>query len=157
MSKVTGVEDELLDNVLAYLSLEQRQDEESLNDRWVQVLHVDAPGEIRAALEPYGYYNVEVESSLEQVDGEWVARYAIDPGEKVRIRKLDMRFIGEGADRPELATAIGASPLKQGDPLDHQVYDAAKAGPGQCGRGAGLRPGHCVGGERQGRSREQQR
>ena len=48
--EVTGVEDELLDNVLAYLSLEQRQDEESLNERWVRILHQDAPSEIRAAL-----------------------------------------------------------------------------------------------------------
>ena len=125
--EVTGVEDELLDNVLAYLSLEQRQDEESLNERWVRILHQDAPGEIRAALEPFGFYNVEVDSSLEQVDGSWIARYTVTPGEQVRIRELDMRYIGEGADMAELAEALRATPLMQGNTLDHQLYEAAKS------------------------------
>jgi translocation and assembly module TamA len=125
--KVVGVEGELRDNVRAYLSLEQRKSEDSLTDRWVKILHGDAPDEIRAALAPFGYYNVQVDSSLEQVEGKWLARYDIVPGEPVRVTDLDLRYLGEGAQMPELATALTAFPLQPGDVLDDQRYESGKS------------------------------
>ena len=45
--KVKGVQGEQLDNVRAYLTLQQRKSDKSLTERWLQLLHDDAPAEIR--------------------------------------------------------------------------------------------------------------
>ena len=124
---IEGVEGELLENVQAYLSLQQRKSEKSLTERWVKILHEDAPFEIRAALEPFGYYNVEIEDSLKQVDGAWTARYKIDLGKPVHVSSLDLRYLGEGARAKELTAAIRSFPLKIGDVMDHKRYESARA------------------------------
>ena len=124
---VEGVSGEMLHNVRAHLSLEQRKGEETLTDRWVKILHRDAPEEIRSALASYGYYNVGVDSALEQVDGQWRVRYDIALGEPVRIADIDLRYLGAGAEELALVGALEAFPLQSGDVLDHQVYENGKA------------------------------
>ncbi len=126
--KVRGVKGELLNNVRAYLSLQQRKSDESLTARWVQLLHDDAPTEIRTALEPFGYYNVEVQGTLEQIDGRWLASYQVTLGEPVRVAIIDLQYTGEGADAAELAMAVQSFPLGIGDSLDHLAYENAKSG-----------------------------
>ncbi len=125
--QVRGVKGEKLANVRAFLSIEQRKSEKSLTERWLRLLHEDAPAEIKSALEPFGYYNVTVTSSLEPVNGSWTARYEITPGEPVRISHVDLLYTGEGAGAGELALAIQSFPLKNGDILDHLVYENGKS------------------------------
>jgi translocation and assembly module TamA len=124
---ISGVKGAQLDNVRAHISLLQRQQDEELSDRWVRLLHEDAPGEIRAALEPFGYYNVEVRSNLERRDGRWVASYKIKRGEPVRVSSLELKYIGDGADMPKLVAKLEKSRLNVGDRLDHERYESAKA------------------------------
>ena len=124
---VDGVTGAMRDNVLAYLSLEQRKSEEELSDRWVKILHRDADDEIRAALAPFGYYNVVVEGSLEQKSGKWHARYTIDPGDPVIVEEVDVRYQGDGAQMPELEQALAKFSVKPGDQLDDEQYEKAKA------------------------------
>jgi translocation and assembly module TamA len=124
---ITGVKGAQLENVRAHISLLQRQDEEELSDRWVRLLHEDAAREIRRALEPFGYYNVEVRSELEQEDGRWLASYTIERGEPVRISSLDLKYTGDGADMPKLVKKLDKFRLKVGDRLNHERYENAKA------------------------------
>ena len=124
--RISGVRGELLNNVRAHLSIERRKSEKTLKARWVQVLHKDAPDEIRAALEPFGYYNVQINSSLDLISGRWIAHYEIDPGKPVRISSLDLRFLGEGAGTESLEEAVKSIPLKIGDILDHARYEQAR-------------------------------
>jgi len=125
--QIEGVEGELLANVRAHLSLEQRKADKTLTDRWVRILHGDAPDEIRAALEPFGYYHAAVEGDLKQVGDKWQATYRIVPGDPVRVLSMDLRFVGPGAGVERLQAAIAAFPLKNGDVLDHQRYEEGKA------------------------------
>ncbi len=124
--EIQGVKDELLDNVRAYLSLERRKSEDNLTERWVALLHEDAPEEIRAALEPFGYYNVEISDSLVEQEGKWTARYDIVPGNQVLISAVDLCFLGQGADEAKLKEALNDFPLKIGDALDHQQYEKGR-------------------------------
>lgn len=125
--RITGVEGPLLDNVRAHLSLEQRKADKTLTERWVRILHGDAPAEIRAALEPFGYYNVAVEGELKRDGDKWQASYSIATGEPVRVRSLQLRYVGAGAGEPELQKELEAFPLQRGDVLDHQRYEQGKA------------------------------
>ena len=123
---VDGVDKPLHKNVLLHLSIEQQKDEPDLTPGRVRALHVRAPDEIRAALQPFGYYRPRIESSLTTVDDGWHARYRIDPGPRMAVTTLDLRITGEGASDPEFVRLRAALPIKPGAPLDHAQYEDAK-------------------------------
>lgn len=126
--EVTGIEDKLLNNAKAYLEIRAKKDEPNLTNAWIQYLHEQAPEEIRKSLEPFGYYNVLVDSSLEQDDkGTWIATYAVTAGQQVTYTQVDVRWLGAGAEEPELQEMIETFPLKVGDPVLHSAFDQAKS------------------------------
>jgi translocation and assembly module TamA len=126
MVSIQGVEGELLQNVQSYLKLYQKRNDPRLNDLWIRHLHERAGDQIRKALQPFGYYNPVVHASLEKKEGRWLAVYRIQPGPPTKIDRLDLQWLGQGAGEPVLKAALEAFPLKQGDVLDHQRYEAAK-------------------------------
>lgn len=124
--EVVGVEDELRDNVLQFLSLERNRGEPELSDAMVERLHARAPNEIRAALKPFGYYTPTVESLLEPTDKGWSARYTIDPGEPTRLVAFDVAFEGPGKDDPAFRSTLVDSPLRMGAVARHDRYELLK-------------------------------
>lgn len=124
---VEGVEGELRRNVLAYMSLYRERHHPYLNRTMARRLFAKAEGEIRAALQPFGYYRPEVESELDTRDPDhWRARFRIDPGPPLPVARLDVRLTGEGAGDPALRRALRKLPLKPGDRFDHRRYEALK-------------------------------
>ena len=125
--EIQGLEGELLDNARAYLSLYQKREDPRLSRLWIERLHAKAAKEIERALQPFGYYNAQVHASLEQTgENRWLARYRVTPGPQVKIRKLDIRWQGEGAEEPSLQKALADFPLAPGDPLIHARYEKGK-------------------------------
>jgi translocation and assembly module TamA len=123
---VEGVTGELLQNVRAFLSIERERKQPVISERRVRRAHAQAPEEIRRALQPFGYYRPRIEAELQHSEGVWVARYAIEPGPPVRIRALDLRIIGAGAEDPEFELLRDRFPIRQGDVLEHERYELAK-------------------------------
>jgi translocation and assembly module TamA len=123
---VDGIDKTLHKNVLLHLSIEQQKNEPDLTPGRVRALHTRAPDEIRAALQPFGYYRPRIGSSLVPVDGNWNAQYHIDPGPRMAVTTLDLRITGEGATDPEFVKLRAALPIKPGAPLDHAQYEDAK-------------------------------
>jgi len=114
-------------NVEHFLDIERRKKDDDLTAAWIRRLHERAPEQIRAALVPFGFYNVEIDASLEETgEGEWGAVYRVDPGEATIISEVNLRWTGPGKDEPLLRLAIEAFPLAPGDVLDHSVYDSGK-------------------------------
>lgn len=125
--QITGIEDDLLKNAKAYLEIEAKKDMPNLSEAWIQHLHKQAVEEIQHSLEPFGYYNVLVDSSLEQDEkGTWVAAYAVKPGTQTKITKIDIVWLGGGAEEPELQKMIAEIPLKTGAAVLHSDFDKAK-------------------------------
>jgi translocation and assembly module TamA len=125
--RIEGLEGDMLKNAEAYVELYQRRDDEDLSARWRKKLFEDGPQEIREALQPFGYYNAGVESSLTEEEGEWEARYAVDLGPPVRVVETDIQWLGDGAEKQELVQAIPNFPLKIGDTFVHKIYEDGKA------------------------------
>jgi translocation and assembly module TamA len=121
--RIEGVEEELETNVRAYLSLEQERSHAGLTASRVRLLHKRAEAEIQQALQPFGYFEPIIESSLTEEDGEFEARYRIDPGRQVVLEAVDYRVTGEGAQEPGLLVDF---PLGEGDGLDLARYEQAK-------------------------------
>jgi len=123
---ITGVTGELLDNVRADLDIYQQREHPLLSDALIQRLHERADGEIRSALEPFGYYRPRVDGALVRTEAGWRAQYTIDPGEPMRLTDIVIALEGEGAADAALERWRADYPLRKGDVLLHKAYDDAK-------------------------------
>ncbi|WP_210395255.1 autotransporter assembly complex protein TamA [Motiliproteus sediminis] len=123
---ITGVDGELSRNVSAYLTISQMSGTD-LSDARVQYLHRRSEREVRQALEPYGYYQVEIDSSLQQSAEGWRARYHITPGPQVKIAHIDLRVTGDGAEDAAFRALELAPGISVAEPLIHEQYQALKS------------------------------
>ncbi len=126
--EIRGVEDGPADNVRAFLGIAQHEfpEEGEIDAAIVRRLHRRAPGQIRRALEPFGYYRAQIESSLERTEGGWRAVYEIRPGEPVRLTAVTVRVEGAARDDPAFETLLAQLPLAEGGQLSHADYETAK-------------------------------
>ncbi|MDZ7749576.1 MAG: autotransporter assembly complex family protein [Halofilum sp. (in: g-proteobacteria)] len=125
---IVGIEGALRDNVRAFLGIVQytpRGDAEA-DAAMVRRLHARAPGEIRNALQPFGYYDPEIRARLERSDDGWRARYEVDPGTPVRLDEVTLRVTGAAADDPAFDERVAELPLAAGQQLNHADYETAK-------------------------------
>lgn len=127
--EVRGIEDAThRNNVLSALSLEQLEGSRrtGLSEGRLSHLMRSAPGEVRRALEPYGYYDTEVEVSSQRQDDRVTVLIEVDQGEPVRVRRRIARINGEATQDPALAPPLVGLEPREGDVLDHRRYEAGK-------------------------------
>jgi translocation and assembly module TamA len=127
--EITGLEHPLRENVRAYLSIAEGEDEQDgaeIPDETVQRLHMHANGEIRQALRPFGYYSPRIQTKLERKDDGWLARYHIDAGPPTIVRQVEIRVEGEGRQEAAVQEALSSVKLKEGERLEHGQYKEAK-------------------------------
>ena len=138
--KITGIEDELLDNVTAQLGIAQLvtqttliplptvgEPETEVTEASVRSLHRAAPAEIRKALQPFGYYSPIIKSSLERADNRWLASYQIDPDEPTLVEDVELGIQGDGQDNADLRKVLESTQLATGQRLQHGHYEETKA------------------------------
>ncbi len=133
--EVSGVRGKLRDNVMAHLTLAATACDAP---SWrVRRLTRKADPEIREALEAYGYYNptIRIDSSVKS--GCWLVNIGIEPGEPVRLRKVDVAVTGEAAGDREFQRLLRSGQLAPGDQLDHADYERLKKALGDLARQRG--------------------
>src|SRR5688572_8405438 len=140
--EVTGLTEELENNVLAYLSIvdlgeQGAEASQPLAESNVRRLHGAARTEIERALKPFGYYEPAIRSQLQRVEMDWIARYDVDPGAPTVVDGVEIRAVGEGSEEPPVRAALAAAAFAAGDPLRHARYEAAKTQLFEAARGAG--------------------
>jgi translocation and assembly module TamA len=110
------------------LELQQYVDR-SLSPSQANRLLAKANEEIAAALQPYGYYHVEVESDLARgaQEGDYRATFRVRLGEPVTIANARIAVEGSASELPQIQRAIGAFHPRVGERLEHGVYEASKA------------------------------
>ncbi|MBX3703503.1 MAG: BamA/TamA family outer membrane protein [Steroidobacteraceae bacterium] len=123
---IEGVEAALLDNVVALLSLKRLQRSPDLDDEMVGRLAQRAPGEVRAALRPFGHYEPTVDTAVSRREGGWRVRIRIEPGPPVVLVEQDVEIAGSGREEPFLRAALARSTLRTGERLSHAAYDQLK-------------------------------
>ncbi len=123
--KFTGIEGELRDNARAFLSLLKKATEPSAAQisRW----HRLAGSEISRSLQPFGYYNVTVESDLSETSsGNWNATYHVTPGPRSRWRQVEVNVRGEGEADEFIKSLLRDSTVRRDAFVDHQKYTQFK-------------------------------
>jgi len=126
---IKGLEGEELKNVQAVLALPPGLVREGQVDRlWLDRFERQVPERVRSALEPFGYYNAEVKTSLDtREEGLFLLRVRVETGEPVRVTSVKAEIRGPGAYEKKLRDLIKTFPLKEGDILRHDKYEATKA------------------------------
>lgn len=122
--EIEGVQGDLLENIRAHLSLQRPPP--SLTEEGIRRLYLQAPKEIKEALQALGHYHPQIRPALTRGDDGWVARFTIDPGPPVRIQTVDVGVTGEGAADPAFQAVLDRNPLKPGAVLNHGLYEETK-------------------------------
>jgi translocation and assembly module TamA len=125
---VTGIEGDALKNVRETLDLPAGLVREGTVDRrWLERFAKQAEEKTRTALEPFGYYHAHVAVTVEPSGERYRLRVEVAPGEPVRLAEVTVAVVGPGNEEKPLHRQVAMFPLKKGDVLLHQKYEAAKA------------------------------
>ena len=127
--RVEGVDDELLDNVDASLTIRGYESDETLSERQIERLSEQAVAEAATALRPFGYYNANVQYVLTPPgggNGDWKVLLDIAPGPPVRVREVNVQVTGPGADLRAFTRWRSNYPLTEGDVLRQAQWSEAK-------------------------------
>lgn len=122
---VDGVDDPLKAAVISAAELSQYASRE-VSDAQVRRLYERAPGQVKSALQPYGYYDATVAGDLQQVGKDWRVTLHVKPGEPVKVTSVDVQLDDAAAKIAPLRRATRAIERLKGKPLDHGAYDAAR-------------------------------
>ncbi|MEO7072678.1 MAG: autotransporter assembly complex family protein, partial [Rhodanobacter sp.] len=92
----------------------------------VRRLYQAAPDQVRAALEPYGYYEAQTTGALQQQGDDWLVTLHVRAGEPVRVTAVEIALDKDAAIVPPVRRARRVIERLQGQTLNHGTYDAAR-------------------------------
>lgn len=124
---VRGVDGLERQNIEARLAILAYANEGGDDEAEVRRLHRRAEGDIRNALEAYGYYGPTVRGRLAGAKRSWEAVYDIEPGEPTRLGDVVVEVTGEGREFPAIAQTLADHTLRSGARLQHAAYEGVKA------------------------------
>lgn len=127
--RVRGLSASQAANVRAQVGLFQldEADREDVGRGRMALLLRRAPAEVRRALEPFGYYAVDVDVQVDESAAGLAVRLNVQRGPPVRVREVDVVIEGPAADDARVAAAIAGFRPRVGDLMNHGRYEGGKA------------------------------
>lgn len=124
---INGIEDPILESARANLELMQYQ-ERDVSAAEVRRLFDRGKEQIERSLEPFGYYNSQVEGRLERPEpGKFQAIYHVKVGEPVIVQQQRVEVSPDAATQIEsVQLALERFEPKHGQRLDHGAYERSK-------------------------------
>jgi translocation and assembly module TamA len=123
---ITGVDGAPQANIEARLSITRYRERDDLDEDTIRRLSNRIIDEVKAAMNPFGYKEPKVSETHRMAGRDWIFDIHVEPGEPVRIRKLDVGITGPGANDPIFDTVRNQTALKTGARLSHESYEAVK-------------------------------
>ena len=123
--EITGAEGALLENLRQGVSLAAESCEAPA---WrVRSLLKRADRELQRAARALGHYRLQVaEKSLQREGDCWQARIQVQPGEVVRIGRMELQISGDAERDPVFSRIVQRPSLQPGRPLNHGEYERLK-------------------------------
>jgi translocation and assembly module TamA len=85
-----------------------------------------APDEIRAALEPYGYYDTTIVPDIQRNGDAVSVHFAVRLGEPVHVASSTVAMNGQAREDAKVMSTLDGFKPKVGQVLDHRLYEASK-------------------------------
>ncbi len=123
---IEGIEGDARANIEARLSVERYRDRDDLDEDTARRLFNRIDGEVKDALRPFGYYEPVVKSDFHAEGKVWHFDIQIEPGIPVRIRELNIRIEGPGADDAAFDPVRKQTLIRSGMVLHHSDYEKVK-------------------------------
>jgi translocation and assembly module TamA len=112
------------------LNLERWQNDPQMTPEQLRRLADEAVREARELAATEGYFSPRVEVTIEEGAQPWTVRLVLEPGERVRVGDIDLRFSGPAVEDPQSAAIFkrvrDTWPLRRGEPFRQADWDAAK-------------------------------
>ncbi|GAB5452537.1 MAG: autotransporter assembly complex family protein [Halioglobus sp.] len=115
--EVSGLDGALLQNAKAWLGDAPDTDRERQN------FIASARKRVASSLRALGYYDPLIEIKVERTDPQWTLRIAVQPGEPVRLRNIDLRVTGAASSDAAFNQLLAEPGFARGDPLHHGHYE----------------------------------
>jgi translocation and assembly module TamA len=128
---ITGITDaDALHNARQSLSLLRSGTANSANvsEERLSFLLRKAPEEIRAALEPYGYYDTTIKPDVQRNGDAISVHLAVQLGEPVHVASSKVAMNGPAHDDAKVTNKVDGFKPQVGQVLDHRLYEASKNG-----------------------------
>jgi translocation and assembly module TamA len=127
-TKILGIEDKAMRlNALRAIELRALKRKEAATEAQIRRLFRRAPKQIATSLEPYGYYQAGVKSSLALQGDKYLANFTVDVGPRTVLEAVNFKLDGPAELDERVNRAWRKIALKVGEPLDHTRYEAAKS------------------------------
>lgn len=123
---VTGVQAPAYGNVSSMLQNQQGLLTYPLTPAEIKRFYELAPEAIEKALQPFGYFEPQITSSIQERQHTWLTHFTITPGPQMLVTSLDFQVNGDGANDKAFQKLIRNFPIKVGSPLNINLYNAAK-------------------------------
>lgn len=120
---ISGVSKPIEENIRASLSVLHETPEEETSQEQIEQR---SKHEILTALQPFGYYEATVQSTVDVQPGKINATFNITLGEPVRIHAIHFNIVGDGEHDAKLNGLLSLFPLKINDIFVHEVYEQGK-------------------------------
>jgi translocation and assembly module TamA len=124
---ITGVSDELANNIRAFLSLTRYADRDDITPDTMARLQRRIPLETRRALEPLGYYEPAVDFAVTPEGNDWKVSIAVVAGPEVLLSDVEVSVTGDGSNNPEMEKLLARRDLRPGSRLNHGTYEQVKS------------------------------
>ena len=124
--KINGITGPVANNVEKRLAIIQRFAGPELTASEIESFYAEGPEAIRQAMQPYGYFQVQVHNHLQHQRDTWIAIYDIVPGPVVKIKQVDVEISGAGKTHSVFQNFLAHFPIKSGDALNTEKYEAVK-------------------------------
>lgn len=122
---------ELEDLLKSHLDMMKWRDNPRMNPAEWQRLYSIAPQNIKDLLSTVGYFSPQIDSSLSNQNGVYIAKFTVDPSQPVLIKSVDIQFTGgiaeQSADiKPNMRRLREHWLLKSGAQFHQGNWDLAK-------------------------------
>lgn len=119
---VDGVDDTLKNAVTASVELSQYAARD-VSDAQARRLYERAPDQVKAALQPYGYYEATTTGDIQQIGKDWKVTLHVTAGEPVKITTVNLTMDKQAATIAPIRRAMRALEKLKDQPLNDGAYD----------------------------------
>lgn len=122
---VDGVDDPLKTAVASGVDVAAYANRD-VTEAQVRRLYSQALDQAKSALQPYGYYEANVQGQLDPVGNNWRVTLHVTPGQPVTVTAVDIKLDAQAAAIPAIRRAKRAIENFKGQTLNDGDYDSAR-------------------------------